>query len=71
MKDQSHFERFKEKKRVFASAHRDVLSSPGEVDALTDSKILGITRADVLVDPKLRVYGGYEHPSLRRNRAEG
>jgi hypothetical protein len=36
--------------------------SPGEVDALSDSIILGVTAGDVMRDPKLRPK--YEHPVL-------
>ena len=66
LKDRAHGERRKEKQRIFDEAHHDVIDSPGEVDALTNSKVLRIERADVLRDPKLRTpANGYTHAFLR------
>jgi hypothetical protein len=57
----------KERRRIFQEAHHDILKSPGEVDALTSSTALGIERADVLRDPKLRTpENGYTHAALSR-----
>ena len=54
-----------EKRKLFHDAYKDQgigkYPSPGEIDALTDSKILGVKRGDVLKDPKLN----YWHPNLR------
>jgi hypothetical protein len=75
--DQAHSEVMKEKRRIFDEAYRDVLHSPGEVDSRSESTTLTfeshegnpadhhIQVGDVLGDPKLRVYGGYQHPSLK------
>ena len=40
----------------------DNVNSIGERDSLGEYPALGINKADVLKDPKIR---GYEHPSLR------
>lgn len=60
-KDQTRYAARLEKQRLFSEAHYDQIDSPGEVDALTSSVTLGVERAEVLRDPKLR----YLHPSLR------
>ena len=53
---------YNERKRIFSEAYKDNVNSIGEITALTSSIPLGIDRADVLVDPKLR----YRHRALSR-----
>ena len=66
LKDAEHLDAYRERKRIFQEAFHDNVDSIGELDALTDSPILGISRAEVLRDPKVRVNGHpYVHPGLR------
>jgi hypothetical protein len=51
---------------VNPNAVRDVLSSPGEIDAVRDYPMLGIPKGTVLIDPKIRVVGGHKDPALKR-----
>lgn len=60
-RDQARMANFEERERLFHEAFHDNIDSLGEVDALTSSEVLGIGRAEVLRDPKVR---GYRHPKL-------
>jgi hypothetical protein len=60
-KDRQHLSRGEEIARIFKEAYRDKIDSLGEVDALTCSEKLVVTRGDVLRDPKLR----FSHPFLK------
>jgi hypothetical protein len=46
---------------------RDVLQSLGEVDAMGEYPGLGISKGTVLLDPKIRVPGGFRDPALKRS----
>jgi hypothetical protein len=62
-KDKSRLDRRLERQRLFDEAFHDNVHSIGEVDALTGSDVLDVSRADVLRDPKI----GYLHPSLNHS----
>jgi hypothetical protein len=62
-KDLKHWQQREERTRILNEAHHDVLESPGEIDALTNSETLHVSRGEVLKDPKQRPY--YLHPCLQ------
>ena len=66
-KDLAHNFLHQERLRLFTEAFWDHVDSKGEVDALTPSESLGVSRGDVLFDIKIHggVRRGYTHPGLR------
>lgn len=73
-RDQDRHVRRLEKSRILQEAFYDSGAregashqSPGEVDALSDSTTLNVSRGDVLRDPKIRTrQGPYVHPAMRQ-----
>ncbi len=60
-KDKARQDTRDERQRLFKEAFHDNIDSIGEVDALSGSGALDVSRGDVLRDPKIREY---RHPSL-------
>jgi hypothetical protein len=66
-KDQTRARIREERQRILHEAFHDNVDSVGEVDALTDSQLLDVSRGEVLRDPKVR----YVHPSLTNTTRRG